>query len=90
MDKLATTYLLQTLEMMEQNFMSQMRAVKGLILAANAPKDVDEKPQNSVQSAQTQREFETRLGAWLEDNAGMEFGETNGIEHLSTSKEPDA
>jgi hypothetical protein len=90
MDKLATAYLLQTLEMMEQNFMSQIRAVKGLILAANAPKDVDGKPETGVQSAKNQRDFESRLGAWLEDNAGMEFGETNGIEHLSTSKEPDA
>lgn len=80
--------MLQSLELLEQNTVSQIRAMKGLVLAA-VQEEATQAP-TRTQSAFAERDFEDRLGSWLADNGGMEFGELDGVERLSESKATDS
>lgn len=75
MDKLLAQYLVTSLEMLENHTVSQIRALKGLVISAqSAPKE--ERVMVQGESVDTET-VEKRLEDWMSDLAGVKVGELN-------------
>lgn len=73
MDKLLAQYLVTSLEMLENHTVSQIRALKGLVLSAQAsPKEKQVVVQGEKVDTET---VEKRLEDWMSDLAGVKVGE---------------
>lgn len=76
MDKQSRQFILQSLELMEQSFTSQIRALRGLVLGMGQEETV-EIPKVMREHVE-QREIEDRLEATFADLANIQFAK--GVE----------
>lgn len=78
--------MLQMLELLEQHTVSQIRAMKGLLLASQDEAAITPPAPTKVQAALATKELEERLGEWLADNTGINTEGADGIERIRESK----
>jgi len=89
MNKVALKYMLQSLEVMEQNFISQLRAMRGLVLSlAEEEAGTDAQPQKKEQGLQVAAE--DQLARFLEEiGEGVKFNGVDSERNISKSQTSD-